>query len=373
MSNTSFALVLALAAAALIAGFAIGWLARRNREAPAPAAGTSAGRESRPATSAQAATARSGGSGGAASAPAVARPGLPAAPSSGETPAALLGRARSWGYQLQELDLAHAAASPFDILVIDPTHDGSDDSALQPAEVARLKRKPDGSRRLVIAYLSIGEAESYRGYWRREWKRKPPQWLLGENPEWDENYSVCFWDPGWQALMCGSRNAALDRILAQGFDGVYLDKCDVTHDLQEHEPAAARQRPDLEADMVAFVRRLVTYARERHPGFLFIMQNAETLLERPELRALIDASGKEELLYGLSGKEKPNSREEIEWARDRLDRMRRDGKPVLMVEYLDDPAKAARAAKTAQALGYVLFVSDKSAELDHLEWRAPLA
>ncbi len=120
------------------------------------------------------------------------------------TPAAI----RSWGYQLQHLDLSRAAESPFDLLVIDPSRDGSDEGTLTAAEVARLKVKPDGTRRLVVAYLSIGEAESYRGYWQASWKKQKPAWLLAENPEWKENYAVCYWDPGWQSIMCGAPRLA---------------------------------------------------------------------------------------------------------------------------------------------------------------------
>ena len=284
----------------------------------------------------------------------------------GTAASGLLARAQSWGYQLQDLDLKRAAASPFDVLVVDYAKDGSDDTALKPAEIQRLQRKPDGSRRIVLAYISIGEAESYRSYWRKEWKRQKPEWLLKENPEWEENFSVCFWAPGWQQLMCGSPDAYLDRILAQGFDGIYLDKCDVTDDLKRHEKKVAATRPDLEGDMVQFVDRMAAYARERRPGFLVVMQNAEPLLERPELRRVIDGVAKEELLFGLDDPEKPNGREDIDWSRERLDLVRRDGKPVFVVEYLNDRAKIAKAAEGISKLGYVLYVSDKDRELDKL-------
>jgi len=284
------------------------------------------------------------------------------------SPLASLQVAQSWGYQLQDLDIRRAAASPFDLLVIDYAKDGTDDTALSPTEIERLKQKPDGSRRLVLAYISIGEAESYRFYWRKEWKRQRPEWLLGENPDWDENYAVCFWEPGWQSLLCGSPRAYLDRILAQGFDGIYLDKCDVTEDLRRRERKAAAQRPDLEADMVRLVTDLASYARARRPDFLVVMQNAEPLLERPELRQVIDGVAKEELLYGLDGAEKANDREEVAWSRERLDLMRRDGKPVFVVEYLNDRTKIAKAAEGMRKLGYVLYVSDKSRELDKLSY-----
>ncbi len=278
----------------------------------------------------------------------------------------VLGQVKTWGYQLQDLNLEKAAAAAHDLIVIDYAKDGSDDTALKPKEIERLKRKPDGSRRLVIAYLSIGEAESYRFYWQKVWQRQKPAWLLGENPEWEENYSVCFWDPGWQQLMCGNPQAYLDRILAQGFDGIYLDKCDVTEDLKQHFKAAAKSRSDLDGDMVAFVTRLSSYAKAKRPGFVILMQNAEPLLERPALRAVIDGVAKEELLFGLDAPERPNTKGEIAESKDLLDLIKDDGKPVLMVEYLDNAAKVRDAAGAAQRFGYVLYVAPKDRELDRL-------
>jgi cysteinyl-tRNA synthetase len=86
----------------------------------------------------------------------------------------------------------------------------------------------------VLAYLSIGEAESYRYYWHREWDRLgdgvpdagAPAWLEGENPQWRGNYKVRYWDPGWRSILYGRSDAYLDGIISRGFDGVYLDLVD---------------------------------------------------------------------------------------------------------------------------------------------------
>ena len=292
-------------------------------------------------------------------------------PQGSPAPAVLLAGAKSWGYQLQNLDVGRASASPFDLLVVDYAKEEADARAWKPAEIERLKTKPDGGRRLVVAYCSVGEAESYRSYWQKGWKRDKPAWLLGENPEWHENYAVCFWDPGWQRIVCGDANALIDQIVAQGFDGVYLDKCDVYEDLREHFKSVARSRPDLEGDMVGFVRRISAYAKSQRPGFLVILQNAEPLLERAELRAAIDAVAKEELLFGLDRPEKPNSRADVEEARLALDHMKRDGKPVFMVEYLANPPRIGEAAQAAAKLGYILYVAPKDRELARLNGAVP--
>lgn len=274
---------------------------------------------------------------------------------------------KSWGYQLQKLKLDRAAASGHDLLVIDYSKDGSDEGSLAPDEIEALQRKPDGGRRVVLSYLSIGEAESYRFYWDKAWKSAPPGWLLGENKDWKENYAVAFWDPGWQGIVFGDReNSYLDRILDAGFDGVYLDKCDVYEDLLRKHKDVARTRADIAGDMVAFVARLSAYAKERRPGFLIVMQNAESLLERPQLMAAIDGIAKEELIFGQDAPEKRNIAGDFEETRDLLARARDAGKLVLVVEYLNDKSKTAEAVTIAGNEGFVLCVSAKSRALDKL-------
>jgi cysteinyl-tRNA synthetase len=77
-------------------------------------------------------------------------------------PAPPLASAKSWGYQLQNVDPDIIAKSPYDMIVVDYSRDGTNELALSAAEVDKLKIKPDGSRRIVLSYLSIGEAETYR-------------------------------------------------------------------------------------------------------------------------------------------------------------------------------------------------------------------
>ncbi|MEM4134465.1 MAG: endo alpha-1,4 polygalactosaminidase [Candidatus Micrarchaeia archaeon] len=93
-------------------------------------------------------------------------------------------------------------------------------------EILQLKQKKNGARRLVICYMSIGEAESYRYYWHKEWEKNKPQWLEDENPSWPGNFKVRYWYKEWKQIIFGNSNAYLDKILATGFDGVYLDIID---------------------------------------------------------------------------------------------------------------------------------------------------
>lgn len=156
------------------------------------------------------------------------------------------------------------AASQWDAFYMDAHFDGS---ALSREEVERLKWKPQGGRRQVIAYLSIGTAELYR------WFADPvmvnpeprsfrhgavenglfiparqrfaltdiPNWLLWSaySGQYADEATPIWWHPEWRDIIVrgGSRyknpgynhalfpegRSSIDRIVDMGFDGVYLD------------------------------------------------------------------------------------------------------------------------------------------------------
>ena len=111
----------------------------------------------------------------------------------------------------------------YDLLIIDLFYEGEQ---LTSQEVSSLKIKANGGKRLVIAYMSIGEAENYRYYWKKEWETNPPEWLEEENPDWPGNYKVRYWYKEWQDIIFGNDSSYTKRILDAGFDGVYLDIID---------------------------------------------------------------------------------------------------------------------------------------------------
>ncbi len=119
--------------------------------------------------------------------------------------------------------LAALSQSNYDLLIIDPMYNGD---FLSAAELRQLQHKPGGARRLVVAYMSVGEAEDYRPYWQSQWEALPPEWLETENKDWQGNYKVKYWQSGWQQLLYGSDSSTLDQILQAGFDGAFLDVVD---------------------------------------------------------------------------------------------------------------------------------------------------
>lgn len=112
----------------------------------------------------------------------------------------------------------------YDLVIMDLFFDDSGELTFD--DVTSLKTKLNGGSRLLIAYMSIGESEDYRYYWNSEWNNNPPMWLEEENPIFEGNFKVRYWDKEWQDIIFGNDNSYLKRILDAGFDGVYLDIID---------------------------------------------------------------------------------------------------------------------------------------------------
>jgi cysteinyl-tRNA synthetase len=111
----------------------------------------------------------------------------------------------------------------YDVIIMDLFHN---ENAYTTSEIVQLKTKQNGGKRLVIAYMSIGEAEDYRYYWKKTWRTQKPPWLEAENPEWKGNYKVKYWHPDWQRIIFGDKKSYLTQIMSVKFDGVYLDIID---------------------------------------------------------------------------------------------------------------------------------------------------
>jgi cysteinyl-tRNA synthetase, unknown class len=277
-------------------------------------------------------------------------------PSQGITGSASLLTVRNWAYQLQGADPREIAASPFDLVVIDYSRDGSEKGAYALNEVQAMQRKADRRTRVVLSYMSIGEAEDYRYYWKPQWKTELPAWLGEENPDWPGNYKVRYWTPEWQALIFGHPNAYLDKIIAAGFDGVYLDIIDAFEYYESAHPTAA-------GDMVDFVVALSAYAKSKKPDFLIFPQNGEILLESSRYLAAVDGIGKEELFYTGNENSHPNTKLEIDGSMKQLEHAAATGKLVLTVEYLINCRHIRDYRKRAAEAGFLTYVAHRSLEI----------
>jgi len=263
-----------------------------------------------------------------------------------------LSEVKSWAFQLQNVDPVEIKLSPYDLVVVDYGFDRRNATAF-PREVVNLMRtRPDGRQRLVLAYFSIGEAEDYRYYWQDSWLKNRPEWLEPENPDWPGNYLVQYWHPEWQALLFGSPNAYLDRIIDAGFDGVYLDGADKFEQWKVRRPTAA-------ADMVSLVGALASYARAQRKDFLVIPQNGDDLLANSSFAGVIDGFAREDLLYSERDPDERNTQRSIADSIRRFRPLVNAGKPVFVVEYTTSADLAAAMLREIKELGFIGYVAGR--------------
>jgi len=279
--------------------------------------------------------------------------GATATPTAAPSPQPLLA-VDDFCYQLQAADLQAIARSAFDMVVIDYSSTGDAHGEYTAAQIASLRANP-AQPKIVLSYLSIGEAEDYRFYWHEGWAPGNPAWLDAENPDWGGNYKVRYWDPAWRGIVM----AYLDRILDAGYDGVYLDIIDA------YEYYFERGRASAPAEMAALVGAIRDHAHARAPGFVIVVQNAPELAEIvPGYMALVDGIGQEDIYYGYEEDDVATPSEDTQWLEGHLDRYVAAHKLVLTIDYCTTPAHIDDAYARSAARGYVPYCTVR--DLDQL-------
>ena len=237
-------------------------------------------------------------------------------------------------------------------VVIDYTFDGGKDGIWQPKEIAAMK-KSDGNRR-IVTYLSIGEAEDYRPYWKKEWKEKRPGFLVSENHEWKGNFRVRFWRKDWQAIIF----SYLETIINQGFDGVYLDIVDGYEFFEKGKDNCLNPetKQTYRQDMKSFVTDIVKRAKQHSGRFMVIQQNAQALFEDNDYMKLLDGIGAEDVF--TNGK-RPQKEREINETLGYLKKAQAKGLTVLLVDYPKD-AKLQQFVRTQAAkCGWDVLITNR--------------
>jgi cysteinyl-tRNA synthetase len=266
----------------------------------------------------------------------------------------------SWLYLLQDIDLLAVGETSFDLVVIDYSQDGDEETRFTSDEISDLKDSPGGSK-IVLAYMSIGEAEDYRWYWRDAWDRDrdgipdsgAPSWLGPSNPDWVGNYKVRYWDEAWQSLIYGSADSYLDKIISSGFDGVYLDIIDA-YEYWGPEGESGMERASAPDEMVDFVLSLAEYARvvKGVDDFLIFPQNGEALATYSEYVQVVSGIGKEDTWYDDDAPQPDSYSVEVI---DYLDVFSQAGKLVLVVDYVTEADLIDSFYILAESNGYVPY------------------
>ena len=274
----------------------------------------------------------------------------------------------SFGYILQADSFAKTKASAVeklsacdrDWIVLDPTFGNDVKWSLEDLDAIR-NTQPG---RKIIAYISIGEAEDYRPYWKKEWLEngKPtaaaPSWLGEENPDWKGNFRVRYWQAGWQEIMFPVIAAAME----QGFDGVYLDIVDGFEGWEFDGKDWIDNRPNPETqqtfrrDMVDWVKAVAARAREKNPDAIVIPQNGSQLLEHGDFLETVSGIGVEDLFSTGDGRQSASHTRDV---LSNLKQLLAAGKPALVIEYPKKPGKQSASKGSAAENGLVWLVTDR--------------
>lgn len=263
-----------------------------------------------------------------------------------------------WGLQLRSVDpQALAVLNPHDMMVID--YETDHQRRLKPSEIASLRRRPNGQRRLLLAYLSIGEAEKRRYYWQSGWANFDGQ--LTGNPDWivektenDAGYFIKYWSPAWHDIVYKNPRSYLRKIIEQGFDGVYLDIAKGVSFWLDRKHKAAN------SEMIALIENIAKAARVSNPNFLVMVEHGDQLIATdaapdPGFMKAIDAVGREDLIlfsHPVLGTTAINKLDAVQTNIARLGTIARAGKTVFVIEYAESSALTDYARSALLANGF---------------------
>ncbi|MCX7935733.1 MAG: endo alpha-1,4 polygalactosaminidase [Planctomycetota bacterium] len=213
--------------------------------------------------------------------------------------------------------------------------------------------------RVCLAYLSIGEVNTQSHLWPQVKERS---WLASANPHWPEARRVDVRSPEWHDILL--RQEAT-RLLAAGYDGLFLDTVDSYQALLAEDAERYRGSREATAEIIRGLRRAF-------PEAVLIMNGGFDLL--PEVAKHIDAVLYEGLrsTYDFASRAYRRRRaEEIAWLDAMAARVRNHGLPLFALEYAaaGDASAAKALSEEVRRLGCRPFVAQ--IELDKLPGKQP--
>ncbi|MHA1272082.1 MAG: MJ1477/TM1410 family putative glycoside hydrolase [Promethearchaeota archaeon] len=264
-----------------------------------------------------------------------------------------------FAYWLQDIDTNKIQNSKYDFIIIDYSSDGNETGEFISDEVNQMKSS-GSEEKLLISYISIGEAENYRFYWNHSWDANndgvpdasAPAWLDNENPEWKGNYKVRYWMAEWRNIIY----EYLDRIINANFDGIYMDIIDA----YEYYDGIIAHSDWL---MIDFVGNISNYVKSKAGSdFLVFVQNGDELLKNSTYLSYIDGIGREDLFYD------DNDETDDDWRDEGINNLNialDANKAVLIIDYPTDMDLIYDFYKNALDNGFLPYAAER--DLDSLK------
>ena len=290
-----------------------------------------------------------------------------------------LNNVKFWAYQIQAQDengnIQKLADSKYELLVIDnPRTVAGKETYNNKSDITSLKNSKgwNGNKKIVVCYIDIGQAEDYRNYWKQGWIVGNPDWIVSTDPDgWAGNFPVKYWKPEWKELIFGTDSSMIDKIIDDGYDGIYLDWVEAF----EFEPvmnAASSEGLNTRNEMIKFIEEIAQYCRTKKSGFLVIPQNATYIIynDNWELDSLsqkyfsiIDAVAQENIWFdgdadpqGQLG-DIPEDEVLTQEYLTNLSYFQNAGKPIFTVDYAQITSNVDSCYRAAERHGFIEYVS----------------
>lgn len=224
----------------------------------------------------------------------------------------MLNGVKTWMYQIQALDEDGAVDAlrntEYDMFVIEPGHNFNDFNYDTVSIIHSLKYAPSGKKRLILAYIDIGQAEDYRDYWGADWvaptsdSNGSPDFLVTVDPDgWSGNYPVAYWQSEWKDIWTDP-SGIVAKLALFGFDGIYLDWVEAYDDTKV-AAQALQDNVDAGEEMIQFIEEMRQAGENVTENFLVIPQNAPYLIDYDAQRyvSVIDALAVEDTWFHGAG------------------------------------------------------------------------
>ncbi|MBE0497754.1 MAG: endo alpha-1,4 polygalactosaminidase [Campylobacterales bacterium] len=198
----------------------------------------------------------------------------------------------------------------------------------------------------IYAYVSIGEAEPYRSYF----KEIKPQWKIAENRAWgsvvmdisDDAYHTFVYDKVIQPMV------------DKGYENFFFDTLDSYQILAQTQD----ERDKYEQGLIRFIKKF----KARYPQSKLIVNRGFEVMD--EIHASLDAVLFESLFYGLATQElvyREVEEEDREWLLSQLKKVKSYGLDVICLDYIDlkQTQKIEQTLKKIEKLGLIPYISNK--------------
>jgi uncharacterized protein (TIGR01370 family) len=206
-------------------------------------------------------------------------------------------------------------------------------------------------KKTVIGYISLGEVENYRDYYKAVEKEGI---LYEKNPNWPDSRYVDVRDVRWTRRVVED---LIPRLLHKGFQGIFIDTLDNPADLERRDPVKFKGMTEAAANLVRAIRR-------HYPRMYIMLNRSYEIL--PAVETMIDSVLGESVFTEIDFEKKSyrladakTYQLQVKWLKEAKAR-----RPRLKVYTLDywpptDKAGIARIYAEQRKNGFIPYVSVK--------------